>query len=222
MCRQLVPEFIQRIRVVTTTDAERTRALGLNVHQQGPLTFANKVIPGPCKILARDVSEVVGDKRDTPREPGSEVQLEFGVYHAPTQFLEAAKTAVHPFDEADHAPGAAREAIFRAITEGEEAVIRIQSEKLALWRRWRDELAEDERALHQQMPTRVAAVYRGKNFLLLKRILRSAGFCYCRVIDDIVAGCRITGDLGKSGIFHPRLREDGARLRARERHWCTA
>ena len=28
-----------------------------------------------------------------------------------------------------------------------------------------------------------------------------------KVVDDVLAGCRITGDLGTSGIFHPRLRE---------------
>ena len=84
----------------------------------------------------------------------------------------------HPFDSADYAPGAAKEAGFRALTLGEEEVIRIQREKLALWRAWKAELSTAEQELHRQMPHRVASVYRGKSFLLLKRILRAAEFGY--------------------------------------------
>ena len=208
--RQLVPEFVRRIRTIATSPDDIATALALPAQVQKELSLGGTRVPGPSKLLLREETKVLGCGGDPPDLSAAAVkgiQLEFGVYHTPLEFLAEAKRLEHPFDSADFAPGAAREAVYRTLTLGEEEIFRIRREKLALWRRWKSELSEAEKELHRRMPHRVASVYRGKAFLLLKRILRSSGFCYCEAVDGILAGCRITGDLGISGIFHPRLRE---------------
>ena len=75
------------------------------------------------------------------------------------------------------------------------------------WTRWARELQPLEDKLHARMPERVASVYRGKRLLLLQKILEATRFGYLDIVRDMIHGCRITGDMGKSGIFPPKWAE---------------
>ena len=59
--------------------------------------------------------------------------------------------------------------------------------------------------MHARMPERFASVYRGKRFLLFQRILESSRFGYPGIVRGMIGGCRITGDVGVTGIFPPKF-----------------
>ena len=124
------------------------------------------------------------------------LEVDFGLYHTPCEFMKRAQHLVHPFDAADRVTDAAFRAILSTITRSPVKTREMRSAVLAKWWRWALELQPLEEALHAKMPERVASVYKGKRLLLLHRILESAGFGFPNLVRDIIAGCRITGDMG--------------------------
>ena len=204
--QQLVPEFRERVYIRVKSPPDVATALKLPPVLKEPFVLPDTVVPAGSKLLKRGTPDAMGLGGESRGIP-SVWELEFGVYRNPEEFIESARRLQHPFDAADLVSDASFRAIFATLTRSEEETRDMQRKVIEKWKRWAAELQPKEDELHARLPERVASVYRGKRLLLLQRILDSAKFGYADIVRDMLHGCRITGDMGRSGIFPPKRTE---------------
>ena len=204
--QQLVPEFRERVYIRIKSPSDVAAAMRLPPVLKEPFVLPDTVVPAGSKLLRRGTPEELGSCGESRGIPPI-LELEFGVHRTPVEFIECAKLLQHPFDAADLVSDASFRAIFATLTKGAEVTRAARRAVLKKWRRWAVELQPKEDELHARLPESVASVYRGKRLLLLQRILDSLKFGYPDVVRDVIHGCRITGDMGLSGIFPPKRTE---------------
>ena len=135
-------------------------------------------------------------------EGGMEVrEAEFGIYHAPDEFLHQALQVTHPFDSAVAIDGPNLRAIAYVLEHGVKAVQKKRLAVLEHYRALEKSLRSDEQALKQGMDPPVRKVMGSKNLLLFKQMLKDAGVPDEQLFGDMVQGFRLTGPLEPSGLF---------------------
>ena len=130
------------------------------------------------------------------------MELKFAVPWSKAEFFEQAKALSHPFvlEAKEHAPGT-REAVEKAWKSRPEEVMRWRDGVLDRWEARKAQLAGAEAKLHDLMPKEVARIYAGKNFLVLKEMLRFIGWPDVTLVDDLVRGMPLVGSMPLSGVF---------------------
>ncbi|CAE7255625.1 unnamed protein product [Symbiodinium sp. CCMP2592] len=133
-------------------------------------------------------------------------EAQFGVYHTPDEFLNAALKVTHPFDSAVSIDGPNLRAIAFALEHGVKAVQQRRMEVLEHYRALEHSLRSDEEALKQAMDPTVREIMGNKKLLLFKQMLKDAGVPDERLFEDMVQGFRLTGPLEPSGLFPPKYK----------------
>ncbi|CAE7514707.1 unnamed protein product, partial [Symbiodinium sp. CCMP2456] len=110
----------------------------------------------------------------------------FGIYRTPDAFVAEAMKAKHPFDNPS--------------TSKHRAKVLEHYERRAM------ELEEAEKKLKADMAPEVHRVMENKRILLFKEVLQDAGIKDENLVNDLVGGFRITGELQPSGLFQRRLK----------------
>ena len=127
----------------------------------------------------------------------------FGIYHTPKQFVDAARRAIHPFDQQNEIPDILKTNLFDLFTKGSSFVIdrRMQSANKII--KLQKELAAEEIRFHHTLPDHVQTVLKGKNILLLKH-LKEEGFPDLDV-PDLMTGVDLVGVPSKSPLFDVKV-----------------
>ncbi|CAE7799781.1 unnamed protein product [Symbiodinium sp. CCMP2592] len=133
-------------------------------------------------------------------------EAQFGVYHTPDEFLNAALKVTHPFDSAVSIDGPNLRAIAFTLEHGVKAVQQRRMEVLEHYRALEHSLRSDEEALKQAMDPTVREIMGNKKLLLFKQMLKDAGVPDERLFEDMVQGFRLTGPLVPSGLFPPKYK----------------
>lgn len=130
----------------------------------------------------------------------------WGVYATPEQFVESAKHVVHPAASFETVDDCLLEAAFNLLTEGYVSVARKRTLAIKKWTTRAAELQSAEDALHAKLPKRMQLILKGKRLLLMKEMLASIGYPDVSLVEDILAGFRLTGLVDDSKAFQPKFR----------------
>ena len=84
-----------------------------------------------------------------------------GVPWSPTEFVQQARLAQHPFLKKSKATDLSRRSIFEILVSGRYTVQKRRDAAIRHWRQRRDELKEEEAKLHREMHRDVEAVVAG-------------------------------------------------------------
>ena len=130
----------------------------------------------------------------------------FGIYRTPDAFVAEAMKAKHPFDNPSALDDSNMQAMANILTNGVEGTIKHRKKVLEYYERRALELEEEEKKLKNGMAPEVRKVVESKKILLFKEMLRDAGIKDENLVNDLVDGFRITGELQPSGLFQRRLK----------------
>ena len=135
-------------------------------------------------------SEEEGDKMEgTPLTAFSK----FGIYHTPKRFLSMAQRVRHPMDSADHLETVTKHAldfIFRYpahVVKLERKKNLLQAKLLAV------KLADEEKALHGNLPRPLQKVLQDKNLLVWKALLEKYEYDDMAVVPFMCEGVKLVG-----------------------------
>ena len=182
----LVPEYDKVVSMLLPTSPK--------LDGKNKLLQALPNIPKGSKLLRSEVKGGQGDKQFT--------MYVFGIFHGHEKFVKVARSLWHPFDELRHLPDFLTRAIYNVLHNSKVEIARQRLETLQLWRRWADELADDERDLKGDMPAHVKKVMECKRLCLLNKLA-------CEVLEwpdknlmrELASGFRLVGEAPATGVF---------------------
>jgi hypothetical protein len=93
--------------------------------------------------------------------------------------------------------------IFMILTKGPLDMAKYRMGKISQWRNWLEELASQERTLHDNMDTEVGMVLKSKNILLLERIAKDLDWPDRAIFTEMSQGFYLTGIPKPTGVFLP-------------------
>ncbi|CAE7914690.1 unnamed protein product, partial [Symbiodinium necroappetens] len=114
--------------------------------------------------------------------------------------------AKHPFDNPSALDDSNMQAMANILTTGVKGTIKHRAKVLEHYERRALELEEAEKKLKASMAPEVRRVMENKRILLFKEVLQDAGIKDENLVNDLVGGFRITGELQPSGLFQRRLK----------------
>ena len=118
---------------------------------------STSLIPEYQRIIWQTKVPSVPHKLLEPPSSGSSTgaKSKFGIYHTPKQFVEAARRAIHPFDQQNEIPDVLKTNLFDLFTKGSSFVIdkRMQSANKII--KLQKELAAEEIRFHRTLPEHV-------------------------------------------------------------------
>jgi hypothetical protein len=152
------------------------------------------------------------------------VQLKiFGVYFSEEELLSKAMRAQHPLAAELALPQELREAILFNFNAADHEVVKHRASFLAKWVSRAKELSSEECNLKKSMDPNVASAVRNKRILVFKEMLIDTGFPDLGVVDELINGASLTGEVPSTGMlpgkFTPavatdaEIREAAARIR---------
>ena len=152
------------------------------------------------------------------------VQLKFfGVYFSEEEFLNEAMKAQHPLAAELALPHELREAILFNFNAADHEVVKHRASFLAKWVSRAKQLSADECSLKDSMDPKVASAVRNKRILVFKEMLIDTGFPDLGVVDELITGASLTGEVPATGMlpgkFTPavatdaEIREAASRIR---------
>ena len=158
------------------------------------------------KQLIHDIQNVPAGSRLLRAEANKGVFLcVFGVYRSMQQFIECAKQLWHPFDELKNLPDRLISSIFNHVTRSPAELAKQRCEFMKKWTLRARYLQKKEQELHRGMPEHVRAVLKGKRILLTKELAASMKWPDMGLFDEMIAGFKLVGTFGKTGIFKPQV-----------------
>ena len=137
-------------------------------------------------------------------DAGAPFQLKLGIYRNPHEFIAEAQNLRHPIDSPSFLPEALIQNIFAALTNSAPDITKMQLEKIRLMRTWALELESQNLQLIRSLDVPIAKILCTKNLLLMKKVLDHINYPDKNLIEDIVKGTEITGEIPMSGVFPPR------------------
>ena len=142
-------------------------------------------------MVVDDMDAMQVDKVNTPENLVDSVK--YGIYHSPKQFLSRASQVHHPMDSADHLEDVANLALdfnFRYPAH----LVKLERKKNLLHAKLMSaKLADDEKALHANLPAPMAKVLEGKRLLLWKWLLEKYEYDDMGVIPFMFEGVKLVG-----------------------------
>ena len=99
----------------------------------------------------------------------------------------------HPLDTLNPVPDVIKRAIFNIYTLGAAEIGQRRVDMIRMILEWRQQLSQDEQALHASMPEYMQRVLEGKQILLLKRLLEYAGYDDLDCVKFLLQGVELSG-----------------------------
>ena len=136
---------------------------------------------------------------------GGIFEVVMGVYHTPSQFIQAASEVSHPFDSICTVDDQTRRNVFSILSEGKIATARHRVNGLKkLSAMLKVNASSDAKAVSDLEPA-MSKVLDGKKLITLRELLTEFKYADKRIVDDILEGFEHVGMPLPSGIF----RKDG-------------
>lgn len=146
------------------------------------LDLAANALPERCKVLGPSL------------KGGEDMGLHrVGQFHSPEAFLVKARLLKHPLDTLNPVPDVIKRAIFNIYTLGAAEIAQRRVDMIRMILEWRQQLSQDEQALHASMPEYMQRVLEGKQILLLKRLLEYAGYDDLDCVKFLQQGVELSG-----------------------------
>ena len=173
-------------------------------HEDPPEVVPENAVPpwqgipvGSKRLDIQPVLDENGGKRH--------LNVTFGVYFSPPEFVQHVQQLVHPFDMPLPLDEANVESIGSILRNGPAAVAKHRAEALGHYVKRARELREQEKVLHENLDELAEPVLRSKR-LLLKEMLKDAGVTDATLMDEMYDRFRLVGDLAASGQFQPQFK----------------
>ena len=217
---QLVDEYklIVDINVYTLDERRALRSwiLAPSRRLQNETNFQSYAVPATAKLLAVAGREIRGRGGASSGASAEEAlalvkqgkyrQARVGIPWTEEEFLRKAAEVEHPFREGYGLRPRTAKAIHRLLTRGPIYAKERRERLLERWTRRRDELEEQEKALHKELDPQVEAVVAEKKILLFREKLGWAGFVDKEAYRMLAAGFPIVGDIQDSCEFPAMLK----------------
>lgn len=129
-----------------------------------------------------------------------------GIHRSPKEFIDQAIASGHPGQTTDELPNAMKEAVAFMTEHPIQVVAQHRSEVLRKMIARSTQLADQERALKQNMSTRRQRVLANKRLLLFGELLAEAGSKDSALVEDMCRGFDLTGKLPASNHFSQKFR----------------
>ncbi|CAE7223759.1 SLC24A2 [Symbiodinium sp. CCMP2592] len=152
-------------------------------------------VPAGAKLLRESV------ERGGSRLPEGNKFYTFGVYRSMQAFLNEAKLVVHPFDSAKSLPDELLRVLFDTLTKSPVDTMKHRLLKLQQWRALATQLDPEEEKIRSAMDPCVRKILSCKRIALMKRIAADLSWPDTALFDDLAAGFKLTGYLGRTGVF---------------------
>ena len=132
---------------------------------------------------------------------GSDVTRFFGIPWSPEEFVEQSKRLDHPYRSFPSLRPSILEAMEKIIKQGPDATRRGRKAALSYWEERARKLRCKEERLHDKLDPLVRNVIQGKKVLLLKEMLVYIDYPDVAVVDELISGFRLVGDILFSPVF---------------------
>lgn len=129
-----------------------------------------------------------------------------GIPRDPWDFVEKAVAAGHPRSLAIHLNGDVMSMLKENFAQEPHLVVKARAEFLKTWTARCKELEGAEATLHAGLPVHLQGVLTGKRLLLFKEMLASLHYPDTTLVDEIIAGFKLSGWLPKSNVFPAALK----------------
>ena len=159
-----------------------------------------------CSMLVADnkdfTKDLVGKQLDNKAFPS---WMKLGVWRTPDEFIEKAKSLIHPFDDLSHLPDEILEGLHAKLTSTAKEVAAKRLFTLQWVRDLQRELVTEEEQLKAEMNEGVRAVVQNRSIKLMEHLLRRTGFVDTdKVIAALCQGVNITESVSFSKAFPAR------------------
>ncbi|CAE7235380.1 unnamed protein product [Symbiodinium sp. CCMP2592] len=133
-----------------------------------------------------------------------QVRMTIGIPWDPCDFAKEAAKRGHPRHLFDGIPPVLKTAIDATVEQSEVGLAQHRTEVLRRWMLRAQEIAPQERALHDGMPKHLKAVLKGKRLLVFGEMLVACGYGDSSIASEIGKGFDLTGPIPASdGLFKP-------------------
>ena len=180
----LVPEFLEK-RDMQHPAAPGTRFVTPDGRQ--------------AKILKSNGDQAAGSQLDT-----KEISATVGLYRTPAEFIQVAKETRHPIDMHTFLPECVVANIFYLLTTAPEIVAKERLSRIQQMRAWALELRPANDEILKAMPPQQAHVVQDKHFALLKKMIEHIDYPDKTIVDDLIRGTLLTGEMPASHVFPRR------------------
>lgn len=206
---QLVPEDKSIISVTVAAEEVATWTVGRRSDAEKKL--GGKLVPKGSRLIEKVKLENMGkDGLEDEKE-----KIRIGIPWSEAEFVSEAMKKGHPCNSFPKLRPSLKQALLSILRHGPEWTMKHRERVLEHWESRAASLAPEEKALHEKMEPGVEQVLRDKHLLLLKEMLLSIGYPDAKVVDELVTGFPIVGELVHSGAFPARRKEAEA-----ERAWA--
>ena len=128
-----------------------------------------------------------------------------GVYRSMEGFVEEAIALNHPFDTLFQPLEEQKRALHFILSSSPQDLVKHRLDAIRHLIDRRKQLAADEAALHESLPTHLKQILKGKQLLLFKEILALHKYPDVQIIDDIIRGADIVGKTPSCPIYQKCL-----------------
>ena len=115
--------------------------------------------------------------------------------------MQNAVNAKHPLDVELATPKELRDALVFNLQNSDHVVATQRAKFLSFWIDRAKQLSSEEKNLKRSMEPHVAETVSGKRILLLKEMLQATGFPDLDVIDELLSGSHLTGQVPTTGML---------------------
>jgi hypothetical protein len=182
-----LPPLIKNFREVLSLQVSETELKVLSTLKPGKSAeFRGKAYPNGLKLLSVSNKDGEGDGLST---------ADIGICWAEQEFVACAKLLQHPIDKVPELSPNACKVLHTIATLGPRAVARLRESQLEKYTSMKTQLEDQEKSLHASLHPDVERVVGGKNILLFKRMLLDVGYDDVSVVDLLVVGVKLIGEL---------------------------
>ena len=148
---------------------------------------------------------LLGDKVLRDNDSFFTWEYAWAIPHTEEEFIKKAADAGHPRKFESQLPVILKEAIEFSSKASQGEIALIRTAFIAKWTARAKDLQQEEEATKRQMPPAMA-ILRKKRLLVWKEILLDLNYPDPQVVDEVMAGCELTGQTELTGMFPPTFK----------------
>ena len=129
-----------------------------------------------------------------------------GTRRDPTEFIQAARLAGHPYSPGLGVSDDFKQALARNLSRSPLELNLHRAKAIKRIKELGETLEADEAALHAKLPKHLQQLLSDKKLLLFQRLMVESGFKDARIFDELCNGFDTVGKTVASGLLEPRLK----------------
>ena len=204
--RPLVPQFASHVSVVTPAQhLDHADAVLATFPKGAKIVSRNLLKWGIFRAEYRDFQVVGLDTSNISDDLLVELHT-VGLPHSPEEFLARAIQAGHPKDLRRHVGQGVKVVLVENFHQPPYNVAKQRVEFIKKYTSWAESNKAEELKLRAKMPSHIRKLMQGKRVALLGKMLEDLNFPDKNLIQDIVAGFKLSGWMPESGLFAKQVK----------------